>query len=165
MLKITGIILIVVSCSAIGISAGRHYKQRTDGIRSFIDAFRLAKAEIVFKNLPLADVYKELESQCSGMAKDFFKKIRQKAQNPKSFTEDLGDMLGSDLKEPERAEITNIMSVMGRYDSTNQAELIDKSILRLEEYYKQAQEELAKNGKLSSAFGVTCGIVIAVLLL
>ena len=57
------------------------------------------------------------------------------------------------------------MSVFGRYDSGNQAEIINKSITRLEELHKQADNELSKNGRISSALGVTFGIVIAILLL
>ena len=44
----------MASCSAIGILQSRSYKQRVDGIRSFIDAFQIAKAEIVFKNTPVS---------------------------------------------------------------------------------------------------------------
>ena len=160
MLKIIGILLIVASCSAIGILQSRSYKQRVDGIRSFIDAFQIAKAEIVFKNTPVLDVFRLLEQRAAGAAKSFFGCMKA------DDTFSAGEILKkSNLKESENTEIDSILSVLGRYDSVNQAEVIDRGILHLEELHNSAQRELSKNGKLSSAIGVTCGIVIAVLLL
>ena len=160
MLKIMGILLIVASCSAIGFLQSRSYRQRSDGIRSFIDAFRIAKAEIVFKNTPVYDVFGVLEQQATGTAKSFFSYI--KSDDSLSA---VGILKHANLKEQDRGEIDTFLSVLGRYDSTNQAEMIDKTILRLEELHKQADNELAKNGRISSALGLTCGIVIAILLL
>ena len=150
----------MASCSAIGFLQSRSYRQRADGIRSFIDAFHIAKAEIVFKNTPVCDVFGVLEQQATGVARSFFACI--KTENSISAADILKR---SNLKDRERGEIDTVMSVFGRYDSGNQAEIIDKSIVRLEELHKQADNELAKNGRISSALGVTCGIVIAILLL
>ena len=154
----------MASCSAIGILQSRSYKLRADGIKSFIDAFRIAKAEIVFKNTSVIDVYKSLEKQCTGMAKQFFGSVI--CGDGLADNADMVEKIDNcQLQDPEKSEIAGILSVMGRYDSTNQAEMMDKNILHLEQLYTQAQNDLIKNGKLSSAFGVTAGIVIAILLL
>ena len=150
----------MASCSAIGFLQSRSYRQRADGIRSFIDAFHIAKAEIVFKNTPVSDVFGVLEQQATGVAKSFFSCIKSHGSISAA------DILKlANLNEQERGEIDTVMSVFGRYDSGNQAEIINKSITRLEELHKQADNELGKNGRISSALGLICGIVIAILLL
>ena len=164
MLKIIGILLIVASCSAIGFLQSKSYNQRVDGIKSFIDAFSFAKAEIVFKNSSTAEVYNMIANRCKGWAKDFFEYAYSSGERLNI------DILKTKLDEyginqAEKAEILRILSTLGKYDGANQADIIDVGIQRLEDLYKQAQTDVTKNGKLSSAFGVTAGIVIAILLL
>ena len=154
----------MASCSAIGILQSRSYKQRADGIKSFIDAFSVAKAEIVFKNSTIIEICKMIEKQCSGAAKDYFCLIIAEESIPDSDRLALG-LDRYQLKDPEKAEILSTLSVLGRYDGANQTEMIDKSVAHLEQLYSGAKDDITKSGKLSSAFGITAGIVIAILLL
>lgn len=157
--------LIAVSCSAIGISASKGYKERTNGIKDFIGAFQIAKAEIVFKNASIPEVCQRIEQQCNGAARSFFgKKLDLKDDSVINDSNDIFlELKKYCFKEKEINVIKDIVSVLGRYDKDSLLNIIDKGIIQLDDLHKNAQIEQEKNGRLSAAFGITCGIVLAVL--
>ena len=138
---------------------------RTNGIKDFITAFQIAKAEIVFKNTSIPEVCQRIEQQCNGAARTFFgKKIDLKEDRIiEDYSDRYFELKKYCFKEKEINVIKDIVSVLGRYDKDSLLNMIDKGIVQLDDLHKNAQIEQEKNGRLSTAFGITCGIVLAVL--
>ena len=166
MIKAIGILLIVASCSVTGISVSRGYLQRVNGIKSFINALQIIKAELVFKSTPIGDIFRILIEKCSGASRDFFSAKCNTDEGETGEPDVCKElMVKHRFKNDEIDVIKGVLSVLGRYDIGTQSETIDRGIAQLEEIKCQAESERQKNGKLSSTLGIMTGIVIAVLLL
>lgn len=158
--------MITGSCSAIGLSMHKTLKARISALKSFISAFQIIKAEIVFRAAPMPRLLETAESEISGAAAEFFGRISarmggkgcsfwQAAEHEAVFLQESG------LNAADCRSITQAMYSLGRYDAAMQADVINSVIRHLESELKRVEAETAQKGKVYSAMGITAGIILA----
>ncbi len=170
MLKLIGIVLIVGSCSAIGISINGVLGRRVQTLRGFICAFQIVKAEVVFRFASTSEILQDICEQCGGGAGYFFKsaqKLMSKERIPLwSAADRLIPMLSQyGISETQREQIARALSAMGRYDAHQQAQALDIVIAQLEDELISARKEHGEKGKLYRAVGLSAGIMLALVIM
>ena len=70
-----------------------------------------------------------------------------------------------ELTAQDLNEINTVISAIGKYDSSTQSEIIDRSLSRLENILHIAEKEAEKNSKLYTFVFLTVGLLISLMLL
>lgn len=169
MVKLMGLVLIIGSCSAVGIFMNRSLRERTVALQSFIVALQIIKAEIVFRALPLGDILQIIGQACRGPAADFFQAVQaEMGDGGQSFWDAARAWLSSlkvnGLSESDLRHISSALHAMGRYDGAAQSEAIAHAVRALEQELESANRELSQKGRLYRAMGATVGIMIALVI-
>ena len=167
MIKILGLVMIVTSCSMMGLSMAREMEQRKAALKNHISALQLIRSEICYKNTPLEEILFQLEQSCGKAAATFYRKSFEAASNGLAFSA-AAEQYYIDLKKDgllaEDIEvIRNICRILGRYDSATQAEHLAAAAELLEKQLDNLQKELSSKGRLYKTVGATAGILLALI--
>jgi stage III sporulation protein AB len=170
MIKMLGLVLIVASCSAMGLRMHGALRRRSRALASFIPALQTIKAEIVFRAMPLPDILDALTRENNGAAGVFFGKVaRRMAVSEEGFAPACAALLptleGAGLRPGDVRQVQAALAGLGRYDAATQAEGLTAAIRALEEALSGARAELNQKGRLYRAMGVTVGIMIALIII
>lgn len=169
MVKLAGVVMIIISCSAIGVSLSREMTRRKGSIKAHIEALRIIKSEILFKGSDLASIMTLLTNRCGGGAARFYALSYENASKGLTFSkaaEKNFNLLKKDGLINEDIEIIkSFCNVLGRYDACSQSEMISRAIEGLEANLSELKGEMASKGKLYRAIGATAGIVLALVII
>lgn len=161
--------MIIISCSAIGLSLSREMARRKGALKAHIEALRIIKSEILFKGSDLRSIMTLLTNRCGGQAASFYSLSFENASKGLNFSKAAEKNFGLLKKEGLSAEdieiIRGFCNVLGRYDACSQSEMITKAIEGLEANLSELKGEMASKGKLYRAIGATAGIVLALVVI
>lgn len=167
MMRLTGVILLLLSAGGFGMMRAMDLKQRPKSIRSMIDALLLLRADILSRGLYLPDALAHVDGMSSGCAKTFFGTVSfMLGKSAKPFDviwEESLDSLG-ELGREERDIIRRLGAHLGRLDAAAQGKAIDTSILLLEAAERQAKTYSQQYSRLYTGLGLTVGAMLAVVL-
>lgn len=168
MIKILGAVLIVGSCSAMGLFMNKGLRDRAAALKSFMSAFEIIKAEIIFRALPLGQIMTILDKEALGSASHFFSSVGAEMEASQLSFSGACSLWVDSLKlyglgKNDVGCISGALYSLGKYDAATQAEAIDKAVTALDYELGIARNELAQKGKLYRAMGVTIGIMIALI--
>ena len=170
MLKMIGVVMIIGSCSAIGISMSNALRERMAALKSFIAALQILKAEIVFRALPIPQILHRIEEECSGPAAGFFSVTAQVMQKENTgfhpaAERQLESLKRCNLKKGDIRHIAEALHALGRYDAGAQAQALTAAEVSLQQELDDVRKEAAQKGKLYQAVGLTTGIMLALVML
>ena len=169
MLKIIGVILIAVSCSATGFFMNTSLRERHKALKSFLSAFQIIKAELVFRRAPLPDIIGVLKNECPGVAAGFFTLISKEMESGQSFQSAFAKCSAKlhlySLTRADEQALAPAMQAFGKYDAQGQAEIISGVIRRLEAEVQGAEKLASEKGKLYKAVAVSAGIMLALIII
>lgn len=161
--------MIIISCSAIGLSLSRDMNKRKGSIKAHIEALRIIKSEILFKGSDLRSIMTLLKNRCGGAAADFYALSFENASKGLTYSKAAEKNFSLLKKEGLTGEdieiIKSFCNVLGRYDACSQSEMISRAIDGLEENLSELKGEMASKGKLYRAIGATAGIVLALVVI
>ena len=169
MVKIIGLIIILFSCSKIGIDASRRYKSRSREIRSLITALELMKSEISFTNSVVSDVLASSSSVSSYSVKEMLGSISDSVANGnmtvyeayKKYIKE--NSWRFSLKKAELEILDVFFSKFGMYAPDDQIACIDSALKAMELNLKDAVFDERKYARLSAVTGIASGFLIAVI--
>ena len=172
MLKWMGILLIIGSCGSLGMAARDRLHRRVCALASMIAALERIRAEIDGRLTPLPDILQMLADTGDRTQQRLFGEMCERAKDGaglslayhwSSSVRDLADELafGAD----ETRVLSDASSFLGRYEQSQQLRSLDYTVARLEEYRRNACEELRKRGSVYRTCGVAAGIITVLVLL
>ena len=167
-MKAVGAVLVLVSCSAFGMSMASRLRVRAEFLYSLVRGLTILRNELCVSLLPVGEVLEMLAHKNCGPVYEFFSCCMAEFA-VRSFKDawysaaSRGSVWGLDSEECRT--LAGLGEVIGRYEAEKQSELID----RVSEYFtaraKLADEEKRRQCKLRAALGIGSGLMLTVLLL
>jgi stage III sporulation protein AB len=156
-----GVICILIGCGGLGLTAFLRLEARVKLLSSFsLLAGRLA-CEIGFCLTPLTELPQRLPA-----LKGFWDTVAYDPYGEESFSKAWSRAARTlDLSAIDRALLSEMGEVLGRYDADNQARALETLRRQLDMSLEVAREKRKALGRLYALAGVLGGLVIAVVLL
>ena len=167
-MKAAGALLVILSCSVMGIHMARSLRRRAEFLRSLVHALTLLRNELCTSLLPVREVLAMLACDTSSRSREFFERCLSLFGNSdlkSAWTAAAMDGRTWGMEEEECRMLASLGDVIGRYEAEKQRELIDRVADYFDERAKLADEETRRQYKLRTALGVGSGLMLAILML
>lgn len=151
-MKFIMLVLIVFCFIYIGYSINRHYKNRNDFFKSFLDFFCVYENEIQFNKNNLINI---MQSHSFGKILDNF--INNYITSNTKFP--------NFILENERKEIEKFLDSLGKKDIDGEVQNLKNYKLKFETIYKKSCDDLKKKGSISLKLSFVLGLLLAILLI
>ena len=164
MLKLLGAILIVGTCSLMGVSINRRLCDRVRVLQEWVMILQEIKSEIVFRAAPIPAIFQAIADKQENFTSQYFKMIYNNMRTfglQSSVELSLCELRKLPLTESDLRELQHVFDSLGRYDAPTQAESLARTISALEHQLLDAKLEHNQKGRLYQAIGVSCGIALA----
>lgn len=169
MVKAIGFIIILMSCSKIGVDVSNKYRYRTKELRSLITAFELMKNEISFKNSVVGDVLNASSAVFAPTVKHMLKSLADAVKDENITAEQafekylLKNSGYLSLKNEDTDVLKKFFSTFGSYSVQDELDGIDAAAKALETNLKNAVSDEKRYVRLSAASGILSGFLIGML--
>lgn len=170
MQKLLGILLILVSCTGLGLGQSLALSKRLQGLETLLRMTILIKGEIRFAGVSLADAFEGAAARLSGACGDFLKSVSQelKEKNGKSFASIFRECAaayldGLGLKKEEQRLLFSLGDYLGYLDLEMQMKQLTIYEEELSKLMEELRRELPQKKKVCQSLGILGGILLAVL--
>lgn len=170
MLTVVGIVLIIVGCAGIGLSANGRMTRRVAALRSMSAALELLGHELDFRLAPLEEVFSSASQRVTEPASAVFRSCAEKLRTEdRQLMSDIWSLaLRAKLPELEPREIEclqRVGAVLGRFDAQRQQSVVSAAAEQLEEYLREAADERNRKGRLYGTVSAAAGLFLVIILL
>lgn len=171
-LKITGSLLILLSCSYAGWSYGERYRRRLESLREWEKLLRMMDGEIRCRKVPLADAFIHIGMRLPGMFAGLCTEIsdslalrdgrtfRQMWETGVDTCLKNGSLTGEDCRM-----IKEFGSQIGYLDVRMQEAVIDQAVQLAGMQTAKLERTVSEKQKISRMLGVSAGICCVVMLI
>ena len=163
-LKITGIVLIMMSASLMGYLFSKDYIERINRLEQIQKMLILLKGEISYSNNSVQEALENISEMIEGKVGEFVTKVQEsfkKSEIPLSVAWSLGVDNIFDKKSSLKSEDKNSLKDFGRglgiTDRQTQINNIEKYQSQIQLTIKELKEEKNEKCKLYRMLGITCG--------
>lgn len=171
-IKILGILMIVASCSLIGISMGSDFRNRYKNLNYLINCIHLLETEILYLSNPLPEALNNIFLKGNKKVSFIFNDIKNNLVNDKNT--DVFDSFQKVLLEnrnklcfnnEDYEAILSLGKILGITDTMDQKKHIKSFLTVIENQRCDAEIKMNKNEKLYNRLGILAGVAIAIILL
>lgn len=170
MLKMTGCLFIILTCTGMGFYLSKMYRDRPKQIREWMTALKIIEAEIMYNATPILLLSKQLSNQTSPPCQMFFRTLNSELQKSSQSLAESWDkaMLHyekySVLKKKEISILLQFGHSLGKYNQREQEKHIQLTLKHLENEEADARDEQIKYEKMYRNLGFLLGLFIVLLL-
>jgi stage III sporulation protein AB len=171
MLKIIGSLIVIGATTIMGFYYAGIYVERVKQIRAIQYALNILESEIVYTSTPLAEAFKSVGSKSSEPFKRLFNNLSENLRNKNvgsvanAFKVALDNLKGEIYFEKEELEvIDSFMKSLGNTDVEGQKKNFNITIKKLEAFELKAEESRKKNERLFKYLGISCGMLVVIML-
>ena len=180
-LKGIGMVLIVVSCSGLGIRLAHLCVERIRQCRQVEQCLRRLLGEIRFHQLPMEEALREAGKTMGNQGfADFFMRLSQrlasireggKQQEEENITlpvlwkEELDRYLEGSLLQEEQEMLLRLGQELGTLDLEEQVRSLQHFLDQWCQYVEEIQRRVEPHGRLYRGVGISVGVFLAILLL
>ena len=165
MIKIVGVLMIIGSSGFLGRYIYILLKDRRDLLRELISAVDILQAEIVFKRSELCEAFEVICRRIGGKSRIFWSSVTDKLKEGEkletAFEQSSKHLSARGMTKEDGDILMSFCSVLGRYDSYEQASMLKNIRIMLERQYAQSEKEFSEKGRLYRALGLSIGIIAA----
>ncbi|MDD4211439.1 MAG: stage III sporulation protein AB [Clostridia bacterium] len=160
-------IIILVGCSYLGYGFGNYFSKRHKFILDLITFTNHLKVEIGFSKNHLGQIITNHTEECGNGFKSVLKGYLKALNSVDYITvERLNEQINTIyLSEQEKNQMLNFFNFLGKSDSYNQLEIIEKSLNIFNNILKTSMEEKRKYGGMSKKLGTLIGAFIVIITL
>lgn len=169
-MKIIGMILVITSCSGLGLIYSTRLKKRVEDFIRYKKALILLKNEINYSVTPLPEAFEYVGKKIEGHIGNYFTVISEELKKKISgnintiFKEHaFRELEETCLNKKDIENIVSFSSNLGVLDKESQLNNIKLQIEVVEEEINNAREDESKNGNLFKTLGVLAGIFIIII--
>lgn len=169
MLKMTGCVMVFISCLCIGYFKALSFRGRCIELENILEILRLMELEITYRKDPLTKLFRKV----SESRKCWFTNVLVTCSDMMDIRYSLRDswatalnewQTGCPLEKDDVDILRDMVSGLGRSDSRSQSKILTPTALRLEANLKKAEEREEKLGRMYKAMGLAAGAVIVILI-
>lgn len=172
MLKITGAVLVIFSCSALGCSKSMHMTRRLQQLREIEKMVFLILGEITYRKETLPEALSTVAGRIQEPLSGFLKEVSDAAGRYQGacfqeiFREKAKTYLrGTPLSQKDLEEFLQLGEYLGYLDITMQKNTIALYLEQLKRDMENLQREMPARQKLYQSMGTLGGIFLAIMLL
>ena len=170
-MKLVGALLLVISCTLIGVGKARNLYYRQSCLEAALDALRFMDAELKNGSVPIPEIFRELYKLPNSKLHSLYSELNDKMAS--LGEESLADIWNSSilnntsisLSMKQRRELGRVGTYLGRYSESEQSEAISACISHMEDELKRTSEKAREGGKLYTSLGLTFGLMLAAVLI
>ena len=171
-LKITGIVLIMMSASLMGYLFSKDYIERINRLEQIQKMLILLKGEISYSNNSVQEALENISEMIEGKVGEFVTRVQEsfkKSEIPLSVAWSLGVDNIFDKKSSLKSEDKNSLKDFGRglgiTDRQTQINNIEKYQSQIQLTIKELKEGKNEKCKLYRMLGITCGAFLGIVLI
>lgn len=170
MLKLTGCVLIFMSCCFMGFIKASSYKNRSSELESIVEVVRLMELEISYKKEPLAKTFQKAASMKPCWFSEVLQSSSEALQQQRSLHEAWKEAITihqekSPLLQQDMEILKDLALSLGKSDTAGQSKVLEPAMLRLQQQLKSAREQEMKQGRMYRGLGISAGIVIVIMII
>ena len=171
MLRIMGAVLLVGGTGAVGVGQALKLRRRAEVLAKLSGAAEALRREITLQSTPMPQLLKELARISDEPVKKLFSRtaylLRELSNRPFAllWQQAAAETLGSILKREELSAVEAMGTWLGKYDTRQQEEALEKVQALLENFARTAAEDARREGRVRTALGLAAGACGAILLL
>lgn len=172
MLKAIGAVLVIASCSAIGLKMSGDLKTRMNQLVLLKRMLLMLRGEIRYAKTPLPEAFDSIGKRIGNCFGEFLTGLAQKLteQSGQPFQQLWKEAVDDNLTETKLAhedkeQLKNMGENLGYLDSDMQINTIDLQVEQLELQLQRLEKGISGKTRVYNCLGVFCGILIAILLL
>ncbi|MDO7788625.1 stage III sporulation protein SpoIIIAB [Desulforamulus aquiferis] len=172
MLKLLGAIIVVFSCTLIGLTVASAYSRRPGEIRALQNALQLLETEISYGATPLPDALASVSERCDTRVALLFNRAAQELMTMRGITAREAWEIALSEYYPKSAlsridrsillELGNSLGVSDREDQVKHL-MLAKEQLKLEQ--TKAEDASIKNTKVYNYLGFLGGLTLVLILI
>lgn len=171
-LKVTGCVFILTSCSGMGWLFGTEIKKRLEDLKSAKTVALLLRGDIRYAHTALPEALENVSKRHEGRLGPFLKRVSRdlREYSGKSFQEVWKDAMKDELNQTSLTKKDKIClyqfgEQLGYLDKDMQMNHIDWYITQVEEDMKEIAMDAKDKIRLYKSLGILFGILITILLL
>lgn len=171
-LKITGCVFILTSCTGMGWVFGTEIKKRIEDLKSAKTVALLLRGDIRYAHTALPEALENVSRRHEGRLAPFLKRVARELReySGKSFAQVWKDAMKSELNhtaltKKDKICLSQFGEQLGYLDKDMQINHIDWYITQVEEDMKEISLDAKDKMRLYKSLGVLFGILITILIL
>lgn len=172
MLKAIGAVLVIASCSAIGLQKSGDLKMRMKQLVMLKRMLLMLKGEIRYAKTPLPEAFdnigKRIGNCFGGFLTGLAEKLTEQSGQPfrELWKQAIDDKLTeTNLAKEDKEQLKKMGEDLGYLDSDMQINTIDLQVEQLELQLQRLEKGISGKTRVYNCLGIFCGILIAILLL
>lgn len=170
MIRVIGAGCLAAGSTLLGACAVRHLRNRVSDLVQLLEGLVVIRRELDYRLAPLPELLKQAAEQTEGRAALLFQLSAQGAEhlNGRTFHAVWTQAIEASqlrLEQPDLTILSQLGSVLGRYDGENQRQALELAQTKLEEQRRTAKEQSDRMGKVYSVLGLTAGAFLLILLI
>lgn len=166
MIKLGGTVLIWGGCTLWGFLAAEGVRRRVRLLEDIGQALEVLERELALNRTALPELLERMSHRTTQQGKQLFCLCRETLEKGNSFTYSWGAALAqSALKQEDRALLSCLSQVLGRYDAQGQERSLARLRGELERRVARGREEARALGRVYAILGVTAGGFLTLTLL
>ncbi|MCL1807001.1 MAG: stage III sporulation protein AB [Oscillospiraceae bacterium] len=156
-----GFVCIVVGCGGLGLTAFLRLEARVKLLSAFSMLANRLGGEIGFRLTPLPEMPDKFPA-----LKPFWDKMDYQPYGEETYSEAWSRSVADlDLPVFDRALLTDMGEILGRYDADNQVKALESLRKQLDISLTEAKEKRGTYGRLYALAGVLGGLILAVVMI
>ncbi len=171
-MKVTGCVLVITSCTGMGWLFGTEIKKRLEDLKSAKTVALLLRGDIRYAHTALPEALENVSRRHEGRLGPFLKKVAKdlREYTGKSFQEIWKSTMNSELKntsltKKDKMCLQQFGEQLGYLDKDMQINHIDWYIAQVEEDMKEISMDAKDKIRLYRSLGVLFGVLITILIL
>lgn len=169
MLRAAGALLLVCGCTGCGLLAARRLKWRVELLWEFEAALELIERELSYADTDMPEILERLSGTRGAVGAFFSRCSARLAQRDRRVMEQIWreelESGGFPLSTEELELLLKVGSVLGRYDSAGQCQVLARVRSELGMLRTRAESDRDRLGRVYRAVGAAAGAGLAILLI
>lgn len=161
------LILILITCSIIGMTISQKYKKRELELKEMKTALNMFKSKIKYTYETIPDTFMEISANFSCNISNIFKNasLKMKEDNAGNAWNNAIDNTYSYMNKEDRNVLKSLSKMLGKTDLEGQLQEIELTDNFLNYQIEKAEIERQKNEKLYKTLGIVAGIGFVIVLI
>lgn len=165
MVRLAGAVLVWLGCTLCGVRAAAELGRHTRLLESLVCTLEQMERELVLSHIPLPELLERIGRSAPGPAAQLFAVCGRLLKQEYSFAQAwAGAVAELDLPQEERACLSGLGTLLGRFDAREQGESVNRVRRELEQWAVRARERQQAYGRVYGMLGITAGSVLVIML-
>ncbi|MET3684303.1 stage III sporulation protein AB [Alkalibacillus flavidus] len=170
-MKWIGALLILLTCTWVGLDIANYYRKRPRQLRDLLQALQIMEAEIVYAKQPIHLIFQYISTQLPYPVGFIFQTLADRCDEPQQSLDALWTEVichqwhFTAMKEKERNIMVQFGQSLGRHNVEQQQKQIQLARVHLQHELEDALEEDKRFSNMYRILGVLSGLLFVLILI